>query len=927
MALGILKSIFDGNAKEIRRLEKNLALINKYESRMKALNDESLRAMTQDFQRRLQRNETLNDILPEAFAVVREAAWRTLGMRHFDVQLLGGMVLHNGNIAEMKTGEGKTLVSTLPAYLNALEGKGVHVVTVNDYLAGRDAEWMGQVHRFLGLTVGVIIHGLDNEQRRKAYAAHITYGTNNEFGFDYLRDNMVTQATHMVQRPLNYAIVDEVDSILIDEARTPLIISGQGDAPKALYRQADDVIKRLFSGQDYTVDEKARRAVLTDDGAFKIERLLDITSLYDPENAEAAHHINQALHARTLMRRDVDYVVKDGQIIIVDEFTGRLMFGRRFNEGLHQAIEAKEGVQVEKESQTLASITFQNYFRMYNKLSGMTGTAMTESEEFHKIYKLEVVSIPTNKEMIRQDMSDIILRTEHGKFESVVEDIIERHETGQPVLVGTISIEKSELLSKILHTKGIAHNVLNAKYHEQEAVIVAQAGRLGAVTVSTNMAGRGTDILLGGNPEFMARHTMLEEGFPPEVVEAASSQSVMSDQEPDGREARRYYQELLAQAKEQTDQEHNTVVAAGGLHIIGTERHESRRIDNQLRGRAGRQGDKGSSQFYISLEDDLMRLFGGDSLIGIMDKLGMDDTIPIENPMVSRALETAQRRVEARNFDLRKNVLEYDDVMNEQRSVIYRQRRQVLENADMRATIIDMITSLIHTTVERFAAGHRQVELWDIDGLLDYAYRHFLPSRRLHAEAIEWEDYASGELEEKLLALALEDYETKEKHVGAEIMRNLERLVTLKIVDEKWMDHLDAMDQMRQGIGLRAIGQRDPLVEYKHEAYDMFSAMITDIQEEIVRVIYYAQLVEQPRERQNIVAQHSGASSMADAAGGQGGGQISAMKANTAMGQANAPKETVGEKKQPAVSNKIGRNDLCPCGSGKKYKKCCGIGA
>ena len=942
MALGILRTILDGNAREIRRMEKTVEAINHFEHRMQSLSDDSLRAMTDEFRKRLDEGETPDDLLPEAFAVVREASVRTLGMRHFDVQLMGGIVLHNGSIAEMKTGEGKTLVATLPSYLNALGGHGVHIVTVNDYLARRDAEWMGQIHKFLGLRVGVIVHGLNNDERREAYGADITYGTNNEFGFDYLRDNMVFHATQMVQRPLHYAIVDEVDSILIDEARTPLIISGQGDAPKAMYKQMADVIRRLKDEQDYTVDEKAKRAVLTDEGAAKIERLLGISSLYDPENAEAAHHVNQALHARTLMKRDVDYVVKEGQIIIVDEFTGRLMLGRRYNEGLHQAIEAKEGVQVEKESQTLASITFQNYFRMYGKLAGMTGTAMTESEEFHKIYKLEVVTVPTNKDMIRHDMPDIIFRTEPGKFDAVVEDIIERNRTGQPVLVGTISIEKSELLSHKLEARGIAHNVLNAKFHEKEAAIVAQAGRMGAVTVSTNMAGRGTDILLGGNPEFMVRSRMLDEGFPPEVVEVASSHSVIAEQEETYREARRYFREQIEIVSRETDAEHDAVVAAGGLHIIGTERHESRRIDNQLRGRSGRQGDMGSSQFYISLEDDLMRLFGGDAIIGIMDKLGMDDSIPIENSMVSRALETAQRRVEARNFDIRKNVLEYDDVMNEQRRVIYQQRREVLENADLRATILGMVEELVSLTVDRFAGGHRYVEEWDVDGLLDYAYKHFLPSRRLKKDELDKGQMTPGEVREKLLALAVEDYETKEKHVGADMMRNLERLVTLKVVDEKWMDHLDANDQMRQGIGLRAIGQRDPLVEYKHEAFDMFGAMIADIQEEIVRIIYYAQLVEQPKERRNMVAQHDEFAPIEGAAGGSGGGGrggqggqgshggqqswLGGSGSAGAGGQAGAM-EMAGPKKQPAVSSKVGRNDLCPCGSGLKYKKCCGKGA
>ena len=901
MAFGFLKNLLDTNSKELRRLEKQVAAVNALEPEIQALSDDKLKNKTNEFRRRLHQGETLDQLLPEAFAVVREASRRVLGMRHFDVQLLGGMVLHEGNIAEMKTGEGKTLVATLPAYLNALESKGVHIITVNDYLARRDAEWMGQIHRFLGLEVGVIVHGLDNTQRRQAYSADITYGTNNEFGFDYLRDNMVFRREQMVQRPLNYAIVDEVDSILIDEARTPLIISGQGDAPKALYQQMAGVIPRLKNEQDYTLDEKAKRASLTEEGVAKVERLLGIGNLYDPENTEIAHHVNQALHAHTLMKRDVDYVVKDGKIIIVDEFTGRLMFGRRYNEGLHQAIEAKEGVQVEKESQTLASITFQNYFRMYHKLSGMTGTAMTEEEEFRKIYKLNVVTIPTNRSMVRQDQPDVIYRTEMGKFRAVVEDIAASHATGQPVLVGTISIEKSELLSHLLKEKQIPHQVLNAKFHELEANIVAQAGRLGAVTVSTNMAGRGTDIILGGNPEFVAKNQMAAEGFTPEVIEIASSHSVLDEADEayqSYQEARRHFQELFRQAKKETDVEHEAVVAAGGLHIIGTERHESRRIDNQLRGRAGRQGDPGVSQFYISLEDDLMRLFGSENLMGIMDKLGMDDEIPIENSMVSKALENAQRRVEARNFDMRKSVLEYDDVMNEQRRVIYAQRRQVLEGEDLRGVIRGMIEQVVNSTVDRFAGGQRYVEEWDLDGMLSYAYAHFLPTHSLKKEDLLTLD--SAEVAPKLLAAAYKDYETKEAAVGPEMTRELERVVTLKIVDEKWMDHLDAMDQMRQGIGLRAIGQRDPLVEYKHEAFEMFNEMIASIQEEIVRYVYFANVIERPKERQNLVERHSGAA---------------------------AGEEAEPEKKKPAVSHKVGRNEPCPCGSGKKYKQCCGKNA
>jgi preprotein translocase subunit SecA len=888
MVFSFLKNILDSNIKEIKRLTKKVDIINGFEAEMRGLSDSQLQAKTPEFRERLAEGSTLEEILPEAFAVVREASRRVLGMRHFDVQLIGGMVLHEGNIAEMKTGEGKTLVATLPAYLNALTGQGVHVITVNDYLARRDSEWMGQVHRFLGLSVGLIVHGIDSVERKQAYAADITYGTNNEYGFDYLRDNMVFRPEHMVQRPLNYAIVDEVDSILIDEARTPLIISGQGDKPKALYQEVAAVMPRLKAEQDYTLDEKAKRVTLTEEGAAKVEKLLGVTNLYDSTNMEISHHVNQALHAQTLMKRDVDYVVKNGEIIIVDEFTGRLMFGRRYSEGLHQAIEAKEGVQVEKESQTLASVTFQNYFRMYTKLSGMTGTAMTEEEEFRKIYKLNVVVVPTNQSMIRQDTPDVIYRSEQGKFKAAVDDISLRHASGQPVLVGTISIEKSELLSDMLHEKKIPHQVLNAKFHEHEAAIVAQAGRRGSVTVSTNMAGRGTDILLGGNPEFIVKQKMLEEGFEPEVVELAASQNPLLEET--HQEARRHFAELLAQIKPDIEAEHKAVVAAGGLHIIGTERHESRRIDNQLRGRAGRQGDPGSSQFYISLEDDLMRLFGSDNFTGIMDKLGMDDDMPIENSMVSRALENAQRRVEARNFDMRKNVLEYDDVMNEQRKVIYAQRRQVLQGEDIRESVLTMIKDVVNSSVDQFAAAQRYVEDWDITGLMEYAYTHFLPKKSVSAD-----DLLKLEAEEaraNLLDKALAEYAEREQSMGSETMRELERLVTLRSVDTKWMEHLDAMDQMRQGIGLRAYGQRDPLIEYKNEAFEMFSAMIAEIEEEIVRYMYFVNVVERPKERQNLVENRS-------------------------------EDVEAGQAKQ-ATTNKVGRNDPCPCGSGKKYKKCCG---
>jgi len=885
--LGFLKNLLDDNAKEIKRLSKKVEIINGFEPEMQALNDKALRGKTKEFKERLANGETLDAILPEAFAVVREASRRVLGLRHFDVQLIGGMVLHEGKIAEMKTGEGKTLAATLPAYLNALTGRGVCIVTVNDYLARRDSEWMGQIYKFLGLTVGLIVHGLEFTERKNAYNCDITYGTNNEFGFDYLRDNMVFHHEHLVQRELNYAIIDEVDSILIDEARTPLIISGQGDKPKDLYQRVAKIIPRLRNNEDYNVDEKAKVVTLTEQGVDRVEKALGVENLYDDINTELSHHVNQALHAHTLMKRDVDYVVKDGQIIIVDEFTGRLMFGRRYSEGLHQAIEAKEGVKIEKESQTLATITFQNYFRMFKKLAGMTGTALTEEEEFRKIYKLEVIVIPTNMPMIREDIADVVYRTEKGKFAAAVEEIARRHEKGQPVLVGTISIEKSELLSELLTKRGVPHEVLNAKHHEKEAQIVAQAGRKGAVTVSTNMAGRGTDIILGGNPGYLAREEMAGQGFDSLIIEAAASNSVLEDEEL--LQSRKHYRSLYEAMKKDTDLEHEEVVRLGGLHIVGTERHESRRIDNQLRGRSGRQGDPGSSQFYISMEDDLMRLFGAENIMGLMDKLGMDDEIPIENALITKAIENAQRRVEGRNFDIRKHVLEYDDVMNQQREVIYSQRRNVLMGVDMKESVLEMIEKVVRGTVDRFAGGSKYPEEWDLHSLLEQARRLFLPQLDLKSDDLA--KLEGDEVRELLLERAMEGYEKRESELGFENMRELERLVTLRVVDGKWMGHLDAMDQLRHGIGLRAYGQKDPLVEYKYEAYDMFSQMIAEIQEEVVRYIYYANVVERPKEREDLVENRSDEDEAA---------------------------------KGPAHSNKIGRNDPCPCGSGKKYKKCCG---
>jgi preprotein translocase subunit SecA len=832
--LGILKNFLDDNAKEIKRLSKYVVQINGLEPSVKALSDEALRAKTDEFKGRLENGEQLDDILPEAFAVVREASVRTLKMRHFDVQLMGGIVLHQGRIAEMKTGEGKTLVATLAAYLNALEGKGVHVVTVNDYLAKRDAEWMGQIYEFLGLKVGVIVHGLDSNERREAYAADITYGTNNEFGFDYLRDNMAISKDHLVQRDLHYAIVDEVDSILIDEARTPLIISGQADKPTELYYTVAKVIPRLKRDEHYSVDEKANVVTLTEEGVAKVEQMLGVENLYENENIELSHHVNQALRAHVLMKRDRDYVVKDGQVVIVDEFTGRMMFGRRFSEGLHQAIEAKEGVKIERESQTLASITFQNYFRMYHKLAGMTGTAATEEQEFRKIYGLSVVEIPTNEPMIRVDYPDIVYRTEKGKFEAVVNEIIEKHEKGQPVLVGTISIEKSEMLSSMLKKRGIPHHVLNAKYHEKEAEIIAEAGQKNAVTIATNMAGRGTDIVLG-------------EG----------------------------------------------VTELGGLHIIGTERHESRRIDNQLRGRAGRQGDPGSSRFYVSLEDDLMRLFGSDNIMGILDKVGMDDSIPIEHSIVSRSIENAQKRVENKNFDIRKHVLEYDDVLNQQREVIYSQRRQVLEGENLKDNIIEMIKTLVENTMNMYTSHSPYPEEWDLKSMLDYCEQLFLPEHSLTPEQLL--NMSKEEVHETLLESALNYYERREEELGPEIMRQLERFIMLKVVDQKWMDHLDAMDQLRQGIGLRAYGQQDPLVQYKFEGYQMFNDMVAAIQEDTVRLVLRANIVQEQREGPKNVVENKYSEE--------------------------------GARKEPVRSKKVGRNDSCPCGSGKKYKKCCGKGA
>jgi len=893
--LGLVEKIFGSySEREVRRLEPIAEKVLSYEDYMSKLTDAELRAKTDEFKNRLKNGETLDDILPEAFAVVREAAWRTLKMKHFKVQIIGGIVLHQGRIAEMKTGEGKTLVATLPAYLNALEGKGVHIVTVNDYLAKRDRDWMGKIYEFLGLSVGVILHDMGPAERKKAYAADITYGTNNEFGFDYLRDNMVIYKEDMVQRELNYAIIDEVDSILIDEARTPLIISGVGEKSTDMYKLTDRFVRTLKKDEDYVVDEKAKAVSLTEKGVAKAEKFFGIKNLADIENMEISHHIQQALKAHAIMKRDRDYVVKDGQVIIVDEFTGRLMFGRRYSEGLHQAIEAKEGVKVERESKTLATITLQNYFRMYKKLAGMTGTAQTEEQEFRDIYGLDVVVIPTHKPMIRIDHPDVIYKTEEAKFRAVVEDIVERHKKGQPVLVGTVSIEKSEKLSAMLKKRGIPHQVLNAKYHEKEAEIIAQAGRKGAVTIATNMAGRGTDILLGGNPEFIAKRKMLEEGYSKEIINEAAGYGPVSSEEV--RKARERYFELLEEAKKETEKEHEEVVKLGGLYVIGTERHEARRIDNQLRGRAGRQGDPGESRFYISLEDDLMRLFGSERVKNLMDSLGIDDDQPIEHKILTKQIEQAQKKVEGINFDIRKHLLQYDDVMNKQREIIYAQRRKVLEGENLKDSILEMVRSIIERYVEIYTAGSKYPEEWDIKGLLDHLYDMFLEKDSVVID-VDLDRLDKEVLTDIIYEEAVRQYERKEAEIGPEQMREIERIVLLRVVDTKWMDHIDEMDQLRQGIGLRAYGQVDPLIEYKKIAFDMFEDLIHSIQEDTVKFLYRIQV-----NKDNKLKREQVAKPVSTNINGEG-----------------------DNKKQPVVKEKkVGRNDPCPCGSGKKYKKCCG---
>ena len=918
-SMSFFSKLFDPSAGEIKRLNKIVDKIDSFEEAHKALTDEQLRGKTVEFRERLKNGETLDDLLPEAYSVVREATCRVTGKRQFRVQMLGGIVLHQGRIAEMKTGEGKTLTATMPAYLNALSGEGVHVVTVNDYLAKFQGEDVGRIFRFLGMTVGVIVHDLTQEERKAAYACDVTYGTNNEMGFDYLRDNMVIYQKNMVQRGHHFAIVDEVDSILIDEARTPLIISGAGDKSTDLYEKADRFVCTLQRGEepeqdrweenplsdeelaamrkDYVIDEKKKTCNLSEAGVRKAERWFGVENLSDIANNELLHHINAALRAHALMKRDVDYVVQNDEVVIVDEFTGRLMVGRRYSDGLHQAIEAKEHVKVQRESKTLATITFQNYFRMYSKLSGMTGTAKTEEEEFKGIYKLDVVQIPTNRPMIRKDMNDLVYRTQKGKFSQVIEEIERRHKTGQPILVGTVSVEVSEMLSKMLRMRGIEHVVLNAKYHAREAEIVAQAGHYGAVTIATNMAGRGTDILLGGNPEFLARRAMKQKGYEDNVIDEATgfnenvSEEVLA--------ARVIYKQLYADFKKQTDAEHDRVIAVGGLHIIGTERHESRRIDNQLRGRAGRQGDPGSSQFFLSMQDDLMRLFGSERVSGLIEKMGLAEDEPIEAKMLTGQIENAQKRIEARNYEIRKNVLQYDDVMNEQRKEIYEQRKQVLEGRDMHETIVKMADKLIEEAVATYCGNGDEYADWDMEGLTQYLERLCIRIGffKAHEEAFKTVD--KEELIAKLKQEARDFYALREK--GFELIhidpRELERVVLLSCVDRRWMDHIDAMDQLRDGIGLRAYGNKNPITEYQIEGYDMFDEMVHFIREDTVRRMYQAR-INIPQQRKEVAEPKETNLEQAKAAGGPSG-----------------PKR---------VQKQVGRNDPCPCGSGKKYKNCCG---
>ena len=914
--MGIFRKIFKSySEKEVKRVMPIVDKINGLEEEISKLTDEQLKNKTNEFKEQLEEGKTLDDILPEAFAVVREASKRVLGMRHFDVQLIGGIILHQGRIAEMKTGEGKTLVATLPVYLNALTGEGVHVITVNDYLAKRDSEWMGKLYKFLGLSVGLVIAGMEPKEKQEAYACDITYGTNNEFGFDYLRDNMVIYKNQLVQRGLSYAIVDEIDSILIDEARTPLIISGRANQSSDLYKKANDFVKRLTpkviveedvkdenqaednEKYDYIVDLKAKSASLTQKGIKKAEEEFRLENFNDIENSTLVHHVNQALRAHGVMKRDIDYIVKDGEVLIVDEFTGRIMYGRRYNNGLHQAIEAKEGVKIADESKTLATITFQNYFRMYDKLSGMTGTAMTEEAEFEEIYNLDVVAIPTNKPMIRNDQNDVIYKNEKAKFNAIVQSIKESHEKGQPVLVGTVSIEKSEKLSRILKKEGIKHEVLNAKFHEKEAEIIAQAGKFGAVTIATNMAGRGTDIMLGGNSEFLAKQEMKKNKVPENLIE--ESNTYYETDEQDILRAREEFQKLEKKYEEEIKEEKEKVIAAGGLKIIGTERHESRRIDNQLRGRSGRQGDPGESKFYIGLDDDLMKIFGGDMITKVYNTIGMDENVPIENKLISNAVESAQKKVEGRNFSIRKNVLKYDDVMNAQREIIYKQRREVLDGENLKDNILNMIKTLAEEVVLTYFSSEEEVSIEALDTDIRNTFGIEM------VDFIKENSKNSNVIIAKLQELALAKYQEKEQDIGNDDLRELERVVMLKVVDQKWMDHIDAMDELKDGIGLRAYGQQDPVVKYRIEGMDMFEEMVLDIKHDVVKILM--NLRKQEDVKREEAAKITGA----------------ALQAINSLDNGEQIKSEVN-KTVVNEGPKVGRNDPCPCGSGKKYKNCCG---
>ncbi len=904
--------------KEVKRVMPLVQKINDLEAEMTKLTDSELRGKTDYFKKQLSEGKTLDDILPEAFAVVREASKRTLGLRHFDVQLIGGIILHQGRIAEMKTGEGKTLVATLPVYLNALEGKGVHVITVNDYLAKRDSEWMGKLYKFLGLSVGLVINGMEPAQKQKAYNSDITYGTNNEFGFDYLRDNMVIYKNQLVQRSLHYAIVDEIDSILIDEARTPLIISGRANESSDLYKKANDFVTRLEAkiiveedvkdfeqaedneNYDYIVDLKAKSASLTQKGIKKAEEFFKLENFNDLENSTLVHHVNQALRAHGVMKKDIDYIVKNGEVLIVDEFTGRIMYGRRYNNGLHQAIEAKEHVKIADESKTLATITFQNYFRMYTKLSGMTGTAMTEEAEFEEIYNLDVISIPTNKPMIRKDENDVIYKNENAKFRAVVESVKESHSKGQPVLIGTVSIEKSEKLSKLLQQERIPHEVLNAKSHEKEAMIVAQAGKFGAVTIATNMAGRGTDIMLGGNSEYLAKEEMAKNRVPENLIEESNTYYETDDQ--DILRAREQFKKLVAKYDEQIKQEKEKVLSVGGLKIIGTERHESRRIDNQLRGRSGRQGDPGESKFYIGLDDDLMKIFGGDTITKVYNTLGADENLPIDSKIISRAVENAQKKVEGRNFGIRKNVLKYDDVNNVQREIIYKQRREVLDGENLKDSITNMIKSVAEETVDIYTSGTEEGVHVEVDSLNNEILTNFGIEMLSYLKENEKEP---NKIKEELKKQAIARYTEKEVEVGDEPLRELERVVLLKVVDEKWMNHIDSMEELKDGIGLRAYGQQDPVVKYRMEGMDMFDEMIANIKFDVVKILM--NIRKQGEIRRQETAKITGAA--LEAINSVDGGKSINVNQNQTI-----------RNEEP----KIGRNDPCPCGSGKKYKNCCG---